>query len=586
MNNIYRTSIVGLFVFTISGMNMLAQNTAAKDTVLNRQVYLEREYTPTIQDAAKVNTLPALHQPERKQYNINFEHALPSIRFAAYPIGDPGSGDIRTNIDFSKHRGYLRFGAGMYANLDGALGYRIVDSEKDRFDIFATHNSMNGTIKYLEKNATPDDVKAKDMINNINLRYSHTFDAMTWYLRGSFLSNQYNYYGYDTNFSPSSGKYVYVPNIEDKQSVNVITAETGVQSTQSEGISYSGHLTYNNFSTKYGPDVIFDGPKANIIDLKVDVAVPISDAFRAGINGGVLYQGIGNVDYDTDDDKYFHNLTVTNVNPYIGIGNDDLSLSVGVKISHAFDFNDKTQISPMAKFNWNFEEKSMLYASVDGGINDNSLLSIYKENKYVNPFSRVEISKTPYDIKAGVKSGVISGFEFDIFGGYKYTKDEHLYLPSATNSWGNVSDVLYADLKTGHFGGAVKTKLIPFTDLSFKAVGYFYDTKLNSYGYTGPLGEKAWGLPTLTLDLNADFTFIPNLTLTAKYRFEGGRKAYVTSVVDMDAVNELSFMGNYQIFDWLSVFAKANNILNQKYERYYGYTLQGFNAMGGVGLKF
>jgi len=588
MNNIYIISLATLIGFSFFSTNALGQ-TAKKDTTLNRQVYLEREYTPTIQDASKVNTLPALHQPQKRQYDIKFENAVPSVNFSSYPVGDTGSGEIQTDINYSKHRGYLTLGAGLYTNLEGSLGYRIVDAENSQLDFFATHSSTNGRIKYLLKDSNLDKVKAKDMENFVKMRYSHTFETATWYLSGSFLNNGYNYYGNPSVMSfinyvlPSEENY----NMNEKQTVNIFEVETGIKSKETDKYIYSGNIRYNRFSMKYAPDMSFDGPSANLIDVYADVMFPVVNDFKLGIRGGVFYQGVDDIKYDTGDTDPFHSLTLFKVNPYFNINGDNFKISLGAAFHHALDINDKTQIAPTVKINWNFEEKSMFYLTLDGDINDNSLVNIYKENKYVNPAGRIDISKTPYDLQLGVKSGVIKGFEFDIFGGYKYTKDEHLYTQIPAISWYNVSNALYANLGTGHFGAALKTRLIPYTDLSMKATGYFYNLKEYTQTANPPADKKAWGMPSMTFDFNADFSFIDNLTLTASYLFEGGRKTYMGGEsVKMDAINELSFKGNYEIFNWLSVYAKANNILNQKYERYYGYTLQGISVVGGVSLKF
>jgi len=586
VNKIYILSFASILGLSFS--SKISAQTAVKDTTLNRHVNLEREYTPTIKDASKINTLPALHDPVKKQYNIKFENAAPSVNIDSYSVGDTGSGDINTTVDYSKHRGYFTFGAGMYTNLEGALGYRVVDSEKDQLDIFATHSFTDARVKYLQKNSPLDKVKAKDMENMVKLRYSHTFEPLTWYLSGSFVNDQYNYYGNPYIFSTSAGTTFPEENLEKKQSSSLFEIETGIKSKEeSDKLIYSGSLRYNRFTSKYGPDMIYDGAKANLVDARVNLAFPFMNEFRAGVKGGIFHQSVSDVDFAPEGTEPFHSLTSVNANPYLSIEGDNYKISVGANLAQALDYNDKTQISPTADIFWNFEEKSVFYLTLDGGINNNSLVDIYRENKYVSPASRIEISQTPYNAQVGIKSGVVDGFEFDIFGGYKYTKNEHLYLPSQTASWGNVSDALYANLGTGHFGGALKTRLIPYTDLSLKAVGYFYNVKDYVTPDISPSEKKAWGKPSLTFDFNADFSFIDNLILTANYSFEGGRKTYLNSEsVKMDAINELSFKANYQIFDWLSVYGKANNILNQKYERYYGYTLQGINVLVGVNLKF
>jgi len=586
MDKIYRTLGLSVITLTLFSLTTSAQ-TSKKDTTLNRQVYLEREYTPTIQDASKVNTLPALHKPQQKQYDIKFENALPSVGFPSYQVGDTGPGDIKTDVGYSKHRGYLNFGVGMYSNLEGALGYRIVDMENDKLDIFATHSSTNARVKYLLKNSSPEKVKAKDMENFVKLKYSHRFQPLTWYLSGSFLNDGFNYYGNPSIYTqPAVSSW----DLSKKQSVNLFEVETGIKSKESGGMIYSGAIRYNRFSMKYGPDVIHDGVSANLIDATADIAVPFLDEYRIGAKGGIFYQGADDVKFALAGEDPFHKLAIIKATPYFAVNNGGLSLILGANLHYAFDINDKTLISPHVKLNWNFEERSMFYLSVDGGINDNNLVESFRMNKYVNPAHRIWISQTPFDALIGIKSGIIDGFEFDIFGGYKYTKNEHLFTAVPVHSWANVSDVLYANLNTGHFGGQLKTRLIPYTDLSLRAVTYFYNVKKYTDTDTPPSNKKAWGLPTLTLDFNADFSFIENMTLSAGYLFEGGRKTMLihnpVSSLKMDAINELNLKASYSFFDWLSVYVKANNVLNQKYERYYGYTLQGINVLGGVNLKF
>ncbi|SHF59274.1 TonB-dependent receptor [Dysgonomonas macrotermitis] len=563
--------------------------TSAKDTLLNRQVSLEREYNPTIQDASKINSLPAVHQPLKKQYDIRFENAAPTIKLSAYPIGDTGSGSIRTKIEYPEQRGYLNFGAGMYSNLEGALGYRIVDSANDQFDLFGTHNSTNGKIKYLN-GENNDEVKAKNMENFIKAKYSHKFGSGIWNLSASFLNNSFNYYGkpYILNYEVLPSADIY--NMEKNQVVNIFDINTSLISKESyDELNYSASIRYNRFTTKYSTNIEDDGPSGNIFDAKVDLSQPFFGDKKIGIKGGLLFQK-----YDEHSTLYesdlmtdlYHNLTVVRANPYFKIDDGDIRFTIGANINWAIDVKNKFAIAPTVDLAWNFDETSLLYLTVDGGINDNNFVNIYNENRYIAPIGRVNISKTLYDAQLGVRSGVIQGFEFDIFGGYKQTKDEHLYLPTSGTSWSNVSQAIYANLGEGHFGGAIKTKLIPYTDLSLKAIAHFYS--LDKYTENVSITEKkAWGLPTFTVDFNADFSFIENLILTANYQFSGGRKTTnYLEVVDMKNINELNVKASYHVLKWLSLYAKANNVLNQKYERYYGYTLQGINITGGFNLIF
>lgn len=137
MKTIYKTIFViglGITSLTVS---------AQKDTTLTRQVLLEREYNPTLQDASKINTTPNIYTPAVKQGNINFVSTTPQIKLQNNQLGASAPGDIKTNVDFSKKRGYLILGGGTDGNLDGAAGYRILDSEKDRLDLFGNYDATS-----------------------------------------------------------------------------------------------------------------------------------------------------------------------------------------------------------------------------------------------------------------------------------------------------------------------------------------------------------------------------------------------------------------------------------------------------------
>ena len=83
---------------------------------------LEREYDPTVQDASKVNTLPVIKEPEvKKKMPIDYANftiaADPAKEISLLP-----SGNIMTDIQYNKRRGYFNFGGGTYLNLNGDLG--------------------------------------------------------------------------------------------------------------------------------------------------------------------------------------------------------------------------------------------------------------------------------------------------------------------------------------------------------------------------------------------------------------------------------------------------------------------------------
>ncbi|MFR9166063.1 MAG: hypothetical protein ACLVKO_07565 [Dysgonomonas sp.] len=582
MKTIYK-SVILFTAGLVSVANLAAQNASPKDSTLNRQILLEREFNPTLQDASKINTVPAIHEPVVKPAQIQFETKQADLQFQTYPVGDTGSGDIATGVDFSKKRGYLSFAGGNYMNLKGTLGYRVVDEKNDRLDFFFRHNSTNGDVKYADKTNGLDKAKAKYMNNFVKAEYEHSFEFLSWFLNAKFDGTSFNYYG--NPFSANSFE------MDKKQNVNSFGAETGVKSNENNEFVYSGSLSFDHFSAKYGPLVADDGVSGNIIRAKFDMAAPMS-GYRnlIGLKLGVMNQGFSDVKF-AEKDIDFHSFTRLHATPYFRINGDDYSVSLGVNFDYAIDQENKFVVSPDVKMNWQFADKTSLYLNATGGVNENDYLSIMAENRYVDMSRKVAYSRTLADATLGIKSGIINGFEFDVFAGYKYTKDEHLYSSESNGnfySWANISDVRYYDVGVGSIGALIKTNLIPYTDLSAKFVGYFYDVTDNNDYIGGAIPEeKPWNLPKATLNINADFHPLKELKLSVGYYLATGRETeYMGKSIDMKNISELNIGADYQILDWVTVFARLNNVLNQKYETWYGYTHQGFNVMGGVSLKF
>jgi hypothetical protein len=58
------------------------------------------------------------------------------------------------------------------------------------------------------------------------------------------------------------------------------------------------------------------------------------------------------------------------------------------------------------------------------------------------------------------------------------------------------------------------------------------------------------------------------------------------SVYNLPVVFDLNLNANYKITEQFSVFAQLSNFGFQQYQRWLGYPVQSFNAMGGVSYAF
>ena len=186
-----KKNIFALIVGLLSTFGLYAQ--ALQDTVLTRQLELQREFNPTLQDANKINSLPVVRQPQVTKANTDYAawttRATPPVEIAL-----PQPGRIMTDIPFSLQKGYVKLNAGNYGNIDGALGYRFLDNESDKLNFMFLHNSSNGNLDY-NQGENLDKIKMKYMDNFAKLNFKHIFEASEFDIYGSFLHSQFNYFG-------------------------------------------------------------------------------------------------------------------------------------------------------------------------------------------------------------------------------------------------------------------------------------------------------------------------------------------------------------------------------------------------------
>ena len=113
--------------------------------------------------------------------------------------------------------------------------------------------------------------------------------------------------------------------------------------------------------------------------------------------------------------------------------------------------NSKFRVVPNVDVKWGMTDYSSLYAIVHGGFQPNTYLDLLTESRYVMPFGNVLPSFSHLDLEAGVKVGELSGFRFDVFGGYRKTDDAHFLVLNEQVS--ETLKPLYATLSHSFLGG-------------------------------------------------------------------------------------------------------------------------------------
>ena len=574
--------ILGLF----ATFGLSAQ--ALQDTILTRQLELQREFNPTLQDANKINSLPVVRQPQVTKANTDYAtwaiRATPPIEIAL-----PKPGKIMTDIPFSLHKGYLKLNAGNYGKIEGALGYRFLDSESDKLNFMFLHNSLNGNVDYNQETA-PSKIKKKYMDNFAKLNFKHMFDASEFDIYSSFLHSQFNYYG--NNFGQNR------MHDDNNQALSVFNLKASLHNTKPQPINYRGSFSYQYFTTKYGRDLNDDSMGGSQVDANLDLNKSfIGGDNLVGIKGeltGVFYDEIKTL----EDGEDISNFILVDANPYIHFEGFNWKMRVGANLDFVFDDENKFYVSPNVALSTLIAENTSLYINAMGGVGKNTYLDMYRESRYLRPNTIVAHSYTPFAIDGGAKIGAIDGFRIDIFGGYKKTKNEHFLvlqydypfgssLPNLAWTYQEFLQPVLGELTHSHVGARIHSNIWSPLDVALEVKKNFYSvSKIKGLDFE-PTELEAWNKPGLEVDIDAAFSVSNQLKVMLGYYFANERWSIAEGqTVEMDNINNLSAGAIYNISKMFSVNIKANNLLNQSFDILYGHPAQGVSLMGGFTFKF
>lgn len=598
MKTIYNVKTLCVVALLGTAVTVNAQEDTSKKQNLDREMTLEREYDPSVQDASKVNTLPVIKEPTVKKMPIDYAGftvpADPEKEISLLP-----SGNIMTDILYNKRRGYFNFGAGTYLNLNGDLGYHILSTDKDQLNIWFSHRSTNGKVKYLQYD---EKVKAKLNDNLGGLNFKHNFDKLALKMGVKYGYSGFNYYGFPMYSNPSSSTIPeLLSDIETNQVAQTIKANVGIESKEDAPVGYLLDLGYTNFSYKYGRGEPFDGPTEGTFNLNFGLNAGFGGNQRVGLDGNFQYfnYSLPNDMKIPDGEKtgytyYFDNFAAATLSPYYKIEGENWHVKLGVNAMFFSGEHKEFMASPNISADVEVADKTVLYLSANGKLKSNSMYDLFQVNRYTFPVSRITPSRNWLDGILGIRSGVAPGFWFDVFGGYKITSDDYFYVPAFQNTKGHFGNLCYPsnlmDSKQLFVGANLKYSYQQLFEISLKGVYNNWDVEYSEDHSTGFLNTnkpEAYGMPEMEITAGVTVRPIKNLSASLDYYLATGRKTPLgLDYIKMKNINELNLTGAYNFNDTFGLYLKLNNVLFQKYELYYGYPLQKFSAMIGVNINF
>jgi len=587
--------ILPVFLFSL-GYSVTMQ---AQDTIFDRNVNVEREYKPIIQDAGKINSVPEVLEPtvikSVPKYN---EFNLPLS--VDYNIHTLSAAEMKHDQGDIAKGGFARFGLGSNFNSLLDFAYPIVNKPDMRLDFSLNHfATFSSKAHSTTKAALSFDKYFKNLDwytgvgggheyfkyygDNFNINRPDTLD-----LNG--LANSYPMASYEERNLTSISRNAQTYSLRELADAALaetfwrFNAFTGVRSLPlSTGLRYKAEVKYQLFDSR-------NGLTEHLIHSQAGFSTPL-DSNRIGVDldlYNLMYRS-----NNAESLNFWDAYSVFSMNPYYSIERAHFNVRLGVK--SAFSFVHGKPFNPSADVNaeWKMIPKYLsLYGGLTGGYDVNTLDNMFTENRYLYSDVRVQDTYTPYNVYAGIKVKPLYNLLLDGYVDYRYIDNQYFFvnkeyeLTSPLNGMSYVNSNLY----TNRFN-------VLYSSASLLKIGvranYNLQDRLNVQlkgafnGWDVATEEFAWNKPRWEADLSTDVHITRDLSVSTNVFFEGERYAKIgESPMRMRPKVDINLGLSYSYLQWFTAFVKVNNLIDNPYQNFYGYEVQGQNVLVGAAFSF
>jgi len=598
--------------FAIVAAALLPMGVMAQDNKqnLNKEITLEKDFTPTEKKATKKNELPKVKKTEPTHHKSALSYSdrvspidVPTSIPTMMPYG------YRTAHNFSDKRGYLNIGGGTQANFNVSLGYRILEDERQQLAAWLQHNSTWAG-KNNSKLVPDDDARCKQKFNDntLGIDYRRAIGQGTFNIGAKGHIDIYNYYGGwktdDWIYIDSEGNRhlaAYDWN-QDKQTFYDLNVYMGWASTldiADNPLHYSAKLLYGHaaYDKSFNPDYKH-GAHDNwgTLTLAGSYELPNHATVALDIKGEYLNRGASSTSTLIKDLK--DEAGMITLSPRYNLATDLLSVQLGLNGHISFSDGATLRLSPNVRFNLFAAKGITLFANALGGKSLGYRVPPHYNNwRYDNPLLMYGSVYTPLDAEGGVAIGPFQGFSAKLSIGYGIVKDQpgacyYGDIATLALSQGLATRYYIIDGQGYYVNAEVKYRYRSLAELSATVKYAPHDDEL--YASDGHYNGYKLGVDRASTlaDINLRVTPIQRLAVNLGLEYRGGRMALLRNsdesftFVDMRDVVNLHAGASYRLTSTLSVWLKASNLLNRRYDMLYGMGAQRLNLMGGVNINF
>jgi hypothetical protein len=567
---------------------------AAED--LKTEIKVDRTVVPAERAASRLSTvLPGLLSPTITSKPLSMtEYSEPSQLTTSIGHLDPAVYPAISAL--SQQRGYAAVGYFPSFNLGASAGYRFIDTDRTRLGAWLQYDGNS--------------YKVDDFVNKIkNNTFTIGVDANQKFGENSQLEVCANY----SNAAVSGPTYISDNNNTTRHmNFGDVTAKWW---SRVGDIGYHFDASFGGFSftrpyyseiilsdepiTVYQPSTAKDltysikGGLVGRTSRETWLGIELSGDFERRSSGDVLTKNV-------DDNSYYYplystpigasTLGIVSVMPQFGFHFDQITAHIGADVDFATGgTGKKVHIAPNVLVDWNPTSQLAIYAKVKGGQQLNTLRDLYDYTPFLPSAWVYDRSNVPVDAQLGVNVGPFYGASLELRGGYSIARDWMMpfYSSRAINGsahLGGVTAFSATDIQGWRIGATVS---YAFRNLVKLHASYDAAPQRADRGYYMWRDRAKY-----VVAAGAEITPIEKLSVNIDYEYRAHRACSYftyrtpTELVDLGKSNNFSIGAAYKINDIVSVFARGENLFNNKYYILYGVSSQGTKGLVGVTVKF
>jgi hypothetical protein len=266
---------------------------------------------------------------------------------------------------------------------------------------------------------------------------------------------------------------------------------------------------------------------------------------------------------------------------------DNLHFHLGAKAYFAIGKGRIVNAMPDVTINYNGGKHFAIYAGITGDYQIHTLSSTLNHCRYFDPYSTglALNTYTPANFFAGFRlKPFLEGLMLDAHVNYQFVYDDYMIhnkIDSLTNQYTNLFTASYTNTQILSTGARINYNY-KNTYIAHAGLKYNHYTLADS---TLTMVNR----PSWEIEVGTEMTPIQGLSINANFYTGLGYKAIhpiTAEATPMPNHFDLNLGAAYTFHEQCTVFAQFNNIINSKYQYYYGYENIGFNCLFGIKITF